>query len=224
MPPTVELFEPADYSLPELRFLLAHLEESPTVALHDVALPPGVSPDAIRPALEKFSRLEELQQKRNLPWAGYEPIRDSIERFIAFQEKCLQGQAMGDVRHPSTHTWDSTGASAKYGIGSDSSDKIRSELRPDGTRVPFAVQLTGAVRKRSSMWAKPAPQQAPDDKIILAENGTLTCSICDKVVANFDPERGSRAKNKAVSEARKHCMQASTEQARHRAIANVPVS
>lgn len=223
MPPTVEVFEPADFSIQELQFLLEHLEESPTMALHDRALPKGVNPDAIRPALERWSQLEELAQKRKLPWAGYAPIRDSITRFIAFQERCVQGNTQGDVRHPSQFRWDSMGMPAKYGIGTDSAEKVRTELRPDGARVPFAVQLTGTAHRKSSIWATKTETVVADDTILLAANGTLTCSICNKVVASFDPERGTRVKNKALAEARKHCMQAQTEQGRHRAIANVPI-
>ena len=223
MPPTVELFEPADYSLAELAFLREHLGESPTVAFHGGVLPKGVNPDAVRPALERFVQLAELEKIKQVPWIGPEAVKDSIDRFISFQDKCLAGQAMGDVRHPSQHTWDSTGASSKSGIGSDASDKVRNELLPDGTRRPFAVQLVGTARGKSR-WARGGATALQDDKIVLAANGTLTCTICDKTVAHYEPLKGSRAKNKALAEARKHCMKSSNEQARHRAIANVPVS
>ena len=224
MPPTVELFEPAKFSLQELAFLRDHMGESPTVAFHGGVLPQGVNPDAVRPALERFVQLAELEKVKKVPWVGFDPIKDSIDRFIAFQEKCLIGQSLGDVRHPSQYNWDSTGASMKAGIGSDSSDMVRSELLPDGTRRPFAVQLTGTPRKQSSMWAKNTAPPMHADKIVLAANGTLTCTICDKVVANFEPAKGSRARNKALADARKHLMKTKTEEARHRAIANVPVS
>ncbi len=119
MPPTIELFEPAKFSLQELAFLREHLGESPTVAFHG-GLPKHVNEDAVRPALERFSQLAELEKVKNAPWVGYAPIKDSIDRFIAFQEKCLLGQSLGDVRHPSQHTWDSQGNSMKAGIGADS--------------------------------------------------------------------------------------------------------
>ena len=222
MPPTVELFEPADYSLEELAFLREHLQESPTVALHGGTLPKGVNPAAVRKALTRFSELSELEKVKNAPWAGYEPIADSIDRFIAFQEKCLKGQEQGEPRHPSQHTWDSMGMSQRAGIGADANEKVRNELLPNGQRRPFAVQLVGTPRK-SSMWGRKTAPAEFHDMITLADNGTLTCSICDKVVASFDLQKGSRAKNRALAEARKHCMKASSEQARHRAIANVPV-
>lgn len=220
MPPAVELFEPADYSLEELAFMREHLTESPNVALHG-GVPKGVNPAEIRRALGRFAELEELSRVRKVPWAGYEPIKDSIERFIAFQEKCMEGQQNGEPRHPSQKTWDSMGNMVDGGIGSDASEKVRNELLPDGTRLPFAVPLV-KVTKRSRMWGvKVAGQTEPD--AITYDNGTYTCTICNKAVANFDTDRGTRARNKARAEARSHCMKSRKEIARHRAIANVPV-
>ena len=222
MPPTVELFEPADFAIAELHFMLQHLTETPNVALHGTP-PPGVNPVAIRKTLGRFSELEELKRVKQVPWAGYDPIKDSIQRFIAFQEKCLQGQAQGEPRHPSQHTWDSTGAMSRGGIGSDSSDKVRSELLPDGTRRSFTVNLTNLTKRQRSMWG---PQSAPpvhQDAIMYNDNGTYSCTICQKVVVSFDIDKGSRARNKARADARKHCLKSTKEQARHRAIANVPV-
>lgn len=219
MPP-VEIFEPADYSLEELAFMREHLTESPNVALHG-KVPPGVNPVAIKTALGRFSELSELERLRNVPWAGYEPIKDSIDRFIAFQEKCLEGQRSGEPRHPSQKTWDSMGNMTDGGIGSDASEKVRTELLPDGTRKPFAVALVN-VTKKSRMWGIKVPGQTEPDAITY-DNGTYTCSICHKAVASFDTGRGTRVRNKARAAARAHCMKARTEQARHRAIANVPV-
>lgn len=214
-------FEPADFSLPELRFLREHLKEPTTVALHG-KLPPGVAPEAIRAALTRFAELEDLHKHRNVPWAGYEPIEDSIDRFIAYQEKCMEAQQYGEPRHPSQKTWDSTGAMSDGGIGSDSADKVRNELREDGTRIPFAVKLVDG-KRRSKVWGRPRVINTQDDKITHA-NGVLHCTICDKPITSYDPARASsRTVNKARSTARKHCMTSKHEEARHRAIANVPV-
>lgn len=217
---SVEAFEPAKYSLQELAFLRDHLGESPNVALHGGA-PAGVNPAAIRTALGRFTELDELSRVRNVPWAGYEPIKNSIERFISFQEKCLEGQAQGEPRHPSQKTWDSMGNMSDGGIGSDASEMVRTELLPDGTRRPFAVPLVNVTRK-SRMWGVKVPGQTEPDAITHS-NGAYTCTICQKGVASYDPDQGSRARNKAKAEARKHCMKATKEVARHRAIANVPV-
>lgn len=219
---TAELFEPANYSLEELAFIREHLTETPNVALHG-SLPKGVSAVEVRRALGRFSELEELSRVKKVPWAGYEPIKDSIDRFIAFQEKCLQGQAQGEPRHPSQKTWDSMGGMTDGGIGSDASEKVRTELLPDGSRKPFAVNLVN-VTKRSRMWGIKVPGQTEPDAITYNANGTYTCTICDKVVASYDTDKGTRVRNKARAEARTHCMKARKEQARHRAIANVPVA
>jgi len=216
-----EVFQPAKFSLPELHFMLEHLEESPTVALHG-SVPKGVNPDAIRPTLARFTELEELQRVRNVPWVGYDPIRESIERFIAYQAKCRQGQELGEPRHPSFSIFDSQGSAMKAGVGSDASDMVRNELKEDGTRQPFGVQLVGTQRK-SRMWRGKQPVTVTVDEITHAENGTLTCTICEKVVASYDTDKGSRARNKAKADARKHCMTTKKEHARHRAIANVPI-
>lgn len=221
MAPVTTVFEPADFSMAELRFTLEHLGESATVALHG-DLPKGVNPDAIRPLFGRFTELHELSEVKNVPWCGYEPIKASIERFIAFQEKCLEAQALGEPRHPSAMSWDSTGAMHKGGIGSDSADKVRSELLPDGTRIPFAVKLVDG-KRRSKVWGVQKPINTTLDKITDAGNGTFTCSICDKVVASYELVKGRRARNKAIKLVRDHCMHAKTEQSRHRAIANVPV-
>lgn len=220
MPPTVEVFEPADYSLEELAFMREHLTESPTVALFG-KVPLGVNPVTIKRALGRFSELSELERVRKVQWAGYEPIKESIDRFIAFQEKCLEGQKNGEPRHPSQKTWDSMGNMTDGGIGSDAAEKVRTELLPDGTRKPFGVPLVN-VTKKSRMWGiKVANQTEPD--AITYDNGTYTCTICNKAVASYDTDKGTRARNKARADARSHCMKAKKEQARHRAIANVPV-
>ena len=217
-----EVFHPAKFSIEELQFLLAHLEESPNVALHG-GIPKGVNPLAVKDALGRFRELSELSEVRKVAWAGYEPIRDSIERFIAYQEKCVRGQEQGEPRHPSAMTFDSTGAMSKGGIGSDASDMVRTELLPNGSRKPFGVQLVGTVRK-SRMWGgQQSNAAATVDEIKHHENGTLECTICQKVVAHYEVEKGTRVRNKAKADARKHCLKASKELARHRAILNVPI-
>lgn len=217
----MQVFQPAQYSIEENRFMLDHLGESPNVALHEGA-PKGVNPVAIKTALGKFTELEELQALRKVPWAGYDAIRDSISRFIEFQEKCVEGQQYGEPRHPSQMTWDSTGAMSRGGVGSDSSDMVRSELRPDGERVPFGVTLIDG-KKRTSMWGKKTAPPSSEDKIVDNGNGTFTCTICAKVVASYDKDRGTRARNTAKKAVRDHCLKAKREHSRHRAILNVAI-
>lgn len=217
----VEIFEPAKYSIEELQFMREHLGESPNVALHG-KVPPGVNPVAIRDALGRFAELDELSRVRGVAWAGYEPIKDSIDRFIAFQEKCIEGQSYGEPRHPSSMTWDSQGAVSRGGVGSDNSEMVRTELLPGGERRPFGVKLIDT-KKRTSMWGQKTVTNTTDDKIAYNGDGTYTCTICAKVVASFDVDKGTRARNKAKKLVRDHCLKATREQSRHRAILNVPV-
>ena len=218
-----DVFQPALYSMEELAFILDHLEETPNVALHG-QLPKGVNRNAIKTALGRFSELSELEKVHKQTWAGYEPIRESIARFIAYQEKCIEGQQQGEPRHPAAMTFDSTGAMSRGGVGSDASDMVRHELLPNGQRRAFGVQLVGTVRK-SRMWRGPAQASTSvvDEITHDTHKGTLFCTICDKVVASYDTDKGTRVRNRARADARTHCMKAKKEHGRHRSIANVAI-
>ncbi len=224
------LFEPADYSIEELTFALEHLRESPNVALHG-GVPAGVNPLAARTLLGRLYDLDELQRVKGVAWGwsddgsltGFDAIEDSIARFIAWQEKCLDMQKKGGPRHPSQHTWDSTGAMSHGGIGSDSSDKVRSEITDDGVRRKFAVMLHEDGRKRNVKmpWQKKSPKIG-DDSITLAD-GVYHCSVCDKPIASFDLDLGRPAQNKARKTVREHVRTAKNELERHRSLVNVPI-
>lgn len=223
------VFEPADYSLEELAFMRAHLRETPNVALDD-APPKGVNPVAIRSCLGRLSELDEIRRLKKREWGishdgekrGYEAVEDAIDRFIAWQEQCVEYQGRGGPRHPSMKTWDSTGAMSPGGIGSDS-EKIRHEIRDSGQRVPFAVVLidNGQRRKVDMPWTK---RNAPTSQdAITYDNGVYHCSVCDKPITSFDTARGRSAQNKAKSIVRRHLKAAKNEVTRHRALVNVPI-
>jgi hypothetical protein len=220
-------FEPADYSIEELQFIKEHMGETPNVALHG-ELPDGVNPAAIQVALGRFSELDELSKikatakRKPQPWAGYEAIEDSIDRFIAWHDKSLKIQAQGGPRHPSMHSWDSTGAMSTGGIGTDSVEKVRTEILDDGTRRPFAVDLLKLNGKSPDMpWVK---KHVAADRIVHNENGTYQCTICNKIVATYDTDAMDvrKARNRSRAEAVKHLKNARREVSRHRAIINVP--
>ena len=53
----------------------------------------------------------------------------------------------------------------------------------------------------------------------------MFCTICDKTITSYDvTTASSRIKNKHIKLGRDHCMASKFEEARHRAIANVPVA
>lgn len=220
-------FEPADFSIEELKFMKEHMGETPIVALHG-EIPVGVNPAAIQAAFGKFTELDELSKikptgkRKPQPWAGYESIVDSIDRFINWQEKCLEIQRQGGPRHPSMHSWDSTGAISSGGIGTDSVEKVRNEILDDGTRRPFAVELLKLNGTAPNMpWVK---KQKLADRIEHNDDGTYRCTICNKIVATYETEGSNvkKARNKARGEAQKHMRTSRKEVTRHRAILNVP--
>ncbi len=220
-----DTFEPADYSLQELAFLMAHMEETPTVALFE-DVPAGVNRAQIERTLTTFNQLEELRKVKKQQWAGFDAIKDSAARFIAWQEKTMELRRRGGPRHPSMHTWDSTGAMTTGGIGSDSSEKVRHEITDDNQRIPFAVPLRDVNKKSVDLpWVtktRSSRKSAPVD-IVSHTPGIYTCSICDKPVATYDTITGRRGQNKARTAAVKHLKTCKSEITRHRAILGVPI-
>lgn len=228
-------FEPADFAIEELMFIKEHLRETPTVALHGGNLPKGVNPVSIQVALGKFSELEALAnlkadgRRKPQPWCGYDAIADSIDRFIAWHEQSLGIQKQGGPRHPSMHSWDSTGAMTTGGIGTDSVEKVRNEIVVDGagkvSRRPFAVDLLKVNGKSLDMpWVpKPGGHVVDADRVEHDQaDGTYKCTICNKVVSSYDTDGGRKAKNAARALAVKHLKTSRKEHSRHRAICNVP--
>lgn len=228
MPPPTDLFEPALYSVQELEFLLTHLGESATVALAD-GTPRGVNRTVVSDALAKFTDLEELQRERNRPWAGYPLVRDSIVRYLTWQDRCRQIKRHGGPRHPSMFAYDG-GEPRRGAIGTDSAEMVRSEILDDGTRRKFAVNLTrpaGAANLtetgRALMpWLQEADEPGEpkiDEVTVDKKKGLLTCSICDHIVAfSTDPSKGSRPYNLARAQMAKHLRAATTHTARHQAL------
>ena len=228
MPPPIDLFEPATYSTQELEFLLAHLGESAAVALADPT-PRGVNPTVVSSALAHFTELDELQRERNRPWAGYDQVRDSIARWLAWQDRCLQIKRHGGPRHPSMFAYDG-GDPRRGAIGTDSADMVRSEILDDGARRKFGVNLVrpaGAANlteqgKALMPWLQDIDEPgAPviDDVQVDKKKGLLTCSICDHIVKfSTDPAKGSQPYNLARAHMAKHLRTAKTQTARHQAL------
>ena len=218
------VFEPAYYSLEELRFLLDHVGESPIVALHG-GPPAGVNPNMMQPTLAKLYEMEELSTKRQVPWAGVEAIRDSILRFLSWHERSIEIRRRGGPRHPSMYGWEETGKgrikAIKYAPGADG-DIVRSEINEAGENVKFAVNL-----KRSpeeviggladvAPWIKGDPDKPkPVDEILVDDTkGFMQCSICG-FAKNFNTA-SHQSRNLARAHVIKHLKQAKKDVERHR--------
>lgn len=226
-------FEPAVFSIPELKFLLDHVEEPPSAALYGT-MPPGVNPVAIEQVLTQLHDLQQLQLHRNVPWAGFDVVKDSILRYLSWDEKRLEifrmtGGANGQnaVPNASQYEWGEDGSAYKFAIGADSAEMPRTEILDDGTRQPFAVKLLqpdgeAMVNALGTVapWIKRGRQSAiakskdTVDVVKKGKHGHITCSVCGKAEefqtamrSSFTAARGRMAK---------HLKQAKTETSRHR--------
>ncbi len=219
----MERFEPAVLSLPECAFILDHLGESPTVALHG-GVPHGVNPIEITRHLTEFRTREELRAERGVPWAGFDLIKNSISAYLEWQARTREIQAQGGPRHPSMFTWDSQGNISRGGIGSDSSDMVRSYITDDGERIKFGVTLgldpTITSDARGLMpWVgvRSETHRMIDTLTHDADKGTITCGIC-QFTQSYKVKGGRGAYNMARGHMSRHLKRAKDEIARHRVL------
>jgi hypothetical protein len=218
------VFEPAYYSLEELQFLLDHMGESPVVAMHG-GPPHGVNPNMMKPTLAKLYELEELRDKREVPWAGFEAIKDSIVRYLNWYDRSMEIKRRGGPRHPSMFGWEDNGKGGskahRLAPGSDS-DIVRSEINSAGENVKFAVQL-----KRSPdeviqglgdvapwMHGDPDKPKVVDAILVDDKKGFMQCSICG-FARNFNLD-SHQSRNLARGHLGKHMMHAAKNIDRHR--------
>lgn len=225
-------FEPALFSHGELRFLLDHLKEPPHAAMHG-GLPIGVNATQIEKTLTEFQRLEQLAQYRNVPWAGFDAIADSILRFLSWEEKRSEifrvtggPSAQNAIPQASQYEFSENGEAFKFAIGADNAEMARTEILDDGSRRAFAVRLLQADGEASvDMLAKVAPwikrtsgnRAANKDTITIdksGKHGTITCSVCKKS-ESFETARRS-AFLTARSRMARHLKSAKTDVSRHR--------
>lgn len=224
-------FEPAVLSNQELAFLLDHLEEPPHAALFK-GTPPGVNPAQIRKTLGQIHDLAQLAVYQQVPWCGFDAIRDSIMRYLGWDERRreiyrLSGgpHAQQGIAHASQYGWDSTGGAFKYAIGADSAEMPRTEILEDGERRPFGVRMLHPDGEgvtdlsAAAPWIKKIRAAKVTDTLTETRTktaGALTCSICLRA-EQFDP-RSRNAYSGARARMGKHLKSAKTEVARHRAL------
>jgi len=229
---TPHVFEPALFSMQDLSFLLGHLEETPAVALHKGA-PVGVCPVRIVDLLTELQELDQVHKAHGDAWSGFEAVRDSILRFLAWQERSLEiyrrtggAQGQASIRHPSQYAWDSGGSAFKFGIDADSAEMVRTEILDDGSRRPFAVRLLEPEGQQPSDISEVAPwikmraggkRPVFNDELVIAKgktNGTIKCSVCERTETFESASR--QAYGAARARMKRHLTSAKTEVARHR--------
>ena len=221
-----EVFEPATLSIAELEFLLDHLDgEDVVVALHDLTpdkVKAGVNRREIKKWLSRFHELEALEKHRDVPWAGYGAVRDSIVRYLDWDKRCREIQASGGPRLPSMFNFTPEGEIYRGGVGSDSSTMVRSEILDNGERKRFGVPLTQdrnidpGARSRMPWLGTTKRVAMQEDKIVAdAEKGTLTCSICNHT-ESYDRKKGRAALSMARGRMGRHLKIAKTSTERHR--------
>lgn len=217
-------FEPAIFSHEELRFLLDHVDKPPVVALSK-GVPKGVNVKTIQGWLERLYNLQQLQDHNGQVWAGYDAVKNSIVRYLAWLELTAEIRRRGGPPHASLYAWDTKGQAFKYGIDSDSGF-VRNEILADGSRKPFGLKLLEKDGVYTNLisdiapWLKQGGSAAvQDEELIVVKNGKFgkfECPICGK---SEEFQTASRnAENLARSRIAKHLKSARQEVARHRAL------
>lgn len=224
-------FEPGIFSNEELAFLLDHIKETPTAALHK-GVPVGVNPVAVQNLLTILQTYDQLQKVHGVAWAGFDAVTDSMMRYLAWSERSEEihrrtggARSPKSIRFPSQYAWDASGNAFKGGIDADSGELVRTEILDDGSRKPFGVRLIEPEGRVIPALEEVAPwirlsggvRKSPDDKVveaIIGRNGTMTCSVCGKA-EQFDTKTRSTYMM-ARTRMGKHLKSARSEVARHR--------
>lgn len=223
-------FEPGMFSIQELNWLSDNMRKPPVVAFDgfdpDNKATRGVHRARVEPFIESLFARQQLLEAKRKPWAGFEAVQDSIERFLAWHARSQEIARRGGPQHPSMYHWDTLGAPLKAAIGADSSEMVRTEILDDGSRRPFRVKLDldpEMVLKDSLADVMPwvsstsGPNAAVADEMAEeALSDSLACFRCFCGHAQeFDPREPAK-RNAARGRMSTHMNKATTEQNRHR--------
>jgi hypothetical protein len=210
---TAGLVNPAYLSEEENEFLLAHLGESPAVALRSVS--GGVNANAVRPILEKVAELEELSLHRGEQWLGIEGLKQGIATYLTQFRSWRSDKRRGAVKFPSMYTYTSKGRPIRGGIGADSSI-VQSYFTPQGERVSFIVNLFPDGVEEWQPFLAHADEPAPSSGLFINHELSRIECFCGHV-DKFNSE--SRASyNAARARMSKHLRAATEEVEKHREI------
>lgn len=219
------LFEPGMFSIPELHFLVDHLGEPPVAAFHDFD-PDGKHKGVMRPRAEGMLTVlyecEELRKHRDIEWAGYKAVKESILAFIEWHVRCQEIRRRGGPANPSMFHWDDTGIAHRLAVGADSAEMVRTQILDDGTRQPFAVRLRlkpeDALRETLSdvaPWIKGKPAAIKGDRLqveTIGQTGNVRC-FCGFTQTFQAASDGSR--RQAMARMARHLKSAKDEKGRH---------
>lgn len=237
----MEFFDPVDYSVEELKFLLDHLGEPSIVALGSIRAvplpdpprgkdgrikdkapvyyPDGVNPNAVKPVLDRVSELQDLQSHKGEVWQGVEAIKDAILTFLSENEQWERDTRRGAPRWPSLYSFDSKGRAHLSGPGSDSG-KVRTYFTEDGERKEFRIPLVPQdLAGANPTWAKRAKADDPGPKAAIRndrEKNRWECLVkgCNHT-EKYNPESRS-SENAAKARMSRHLRNAKAEAEAHR--------
>jgi hypothetical protein len=217
--PRAHMFDPTDYSLQELEFLLANLGKSANVALYKFRPIPGVNPVQIRKGLTQLSEYAEMAAGAGVEWIGYDSVRDACEWYMEWTQQSLAIKDAGGPRHPSMMAFDSIGTITPSGIGADSCDRVRTGILPNGDRKPFAISLRGTRQSFQDLmpWTKRKPGTVVDATQHDAAARTFTCGVCGDLIAKYTAG-SARSQGMARKKVEQHLKTTRREAARHREV------
>ena len=229
MPAEKIRFEPAEYSVQELRFLLSILGKPPVV-VRDMELPDGVVRAQVLKLVTACYELQEMFAHSETPWVGYDAVREQIERMLAWYQTCAELARRGGPKHASMQTWDGNRFLPR-GPESDS-EIVRTEILSDGSRRPLGLDLAspdgqgvGPNLIGAAPWLSPTGVGAVGDllsstpsKLLFTVNdqshtGTITCPICEWVESYSS--QMANGKNLAMGRMTKHLKRSKTQKDKH---------
>jgi hypothetical protein len=229
-------FEPAQYSLQDLHFLLDHLGTPPIVAFRQ-PLPVGTHRNSLEDVLRSVYEMEELKKAEDgFQWAVIESLTDSITRYLEWHDRSREIARRGArdssgslISHPSMYAWDEDGRAFKFAVDADAADMVRTEIQADGSRRAFGVTLANVAGDTLphisdiAPWVKLGPgKPRPADKVLdeksekNARVANLRCTICD-FTQQYDP-KVVQTRRLAMARMSKHMRDAKVNVNRHRVL------
>jgi hypothetical protein len=237
---TVDYFDPVDYSVEELQFIIANAGEPAVVALGRIeakALPepargkdgrirdknpvyyPGANPNAIGPLFRRINELQDLEAHSGEHWCGVEAVKAAAQKFLTENAKWAKDTKRGAPRWPSLYSFDSKGRPHRDGPGSDSG-KVRTYFTEDGQRKAFRIPFIPLdLAEGAAEWANRVKADDPDPKgglLVDHEKNRIECLICNHTEQFKSESRSSF--NAARARMSRHLRSAKTETAAHREV------